>query len=278
MNTRHKCFCRLFLFFGSFSVPGTAALNFGTSVERDYVVFHRVGTFFVNVEPSFAPSLDRIRKLDVEIINVSSDTDNNAAYVIGGVVGAIAAEAENAFPQSPIRRDSEEAFAKCDENRNVKDGIGGQLVQLNPVNKKKAAEEIVNWGRKAADEVINETNPVLHWRVGVAFFAGKADGVLFLHQAKPLQHVEVLVGDFRSLPVKIFGGHCGFWSAVARKSRAWWHQRQETKQCLGVRKIKQSWVQGKFLQRGIDVRRKRRTGPRLKKGLYRIWAKQCTVG
>ena len=72
---------------------------------------------------------------------------------------------------------------KCDENRNVKDGIGSQLVQLNPINKKKAAEEIVNWGRKATDKVINETNPVLHWRVWVAFFAGKADGVLFLHQA-----------------------------------------------------------------------------------------------
>jgi hypothetical protein len=116
MNTRHKSFCRLFLFFGSFSVPGTAALDLGTSVERNYVVLHRVGTFFVNVEPSFAPSLDRIRKLDVEIIDISSDTDNNAAYVIGGVVRAITAEAENAFPQNPIRRNSEEAFAKCDKN------------------------------------------------------------------------------------------------------------------------------------------------------------------
>jgi hypothetical protein len=61
-------------------------------------VFNRVGAFFVNVEPPFAPSLDRIRKFDVEVIDISSDTDNNAAYVIGGVVGAIAAEAENAFP------------------------------------------------------------------------------------------------------------------------------------------------------------------------------------
>jgi hypothetical protein len=175
--------------------------------------------------------LDRIRKFDVEIINVSSDTNNNTTYVISGVVRAIAAEAENAFPQSPIRRDSKEAFAQCDKNGNVEDGIRGQLVQLNPVNKKKAAEEIVNWGRKAADEVINETNPVLHWRVGVAFFAGKADGVFFLHQAKPLQRVDILVGDFRSLPLKIFGGHLGFWSAVASESRTRWHQRQWAKQC-----------------------------------------------
>lgn len=106
----------------------------------------------------------------------------------------------------------------------MEDGIGGQLVQLNPINKKKAVEEIVNWGRKAADEVINKTNPILHWRVGVAFFAGKADGVLLLHQAKPLQRVEVLVRDFRCLPFKIFSGHLGLWSTVARESRARWHQ------------------------------------------------------
>jgi hypothetical protein len=230
MNTRHKSFCRLFLFFGSFSVPGTAALDLGTSVERNYVVLHRVGTFFVNVEPSFAPSLDRIRKLDVEIIDISSDTDNNAAYVIGGVVRAITAEAENAFPQNPIRRNSEEAFAKCDKNGNVKDGIGGQLVQLNPINEKKAAEEIMNWGRQAADKVINETNPILHWRVGVALLARKADGVFFLHEAKPLQRIDILVGDLGSLPLKIFGGHLGFWRAVASKSCARWHQRQWAKQ------------------------------------------------
>jgi hypothetical protein len=145
-DTSHERLCRLFLFFRSFGIPGTATLNPGTSVERNYVVLHRIGAFFVDVEPLFAPSLDRIRKLDVEIIDISPNTDNNATYVISDVVGAITAEAENALPQSPIGRDSEEAFAKCDKNRNVKDGIGSQLVQLNPINKKKAAEEIVDWG------------------------------------------------------------------------------------------------------------------------------------
>jgi hypothetical protein len=106
----------------------------------------RHNIFFVDVEPLFAPSLDRIRKLDVEIIDISPNTDNNATYVISDVVGAITAEAENALPQSPIGSDSEEAFAKCDKNRNVKDGIGSQLVQLNPINEKKAAEEIMDWG------------------------------------------------------------------------------------------------------------------------------------
>jgi hypothetical protein len=34
-----------------------------------------------------------------------------------------------------------------------------------------------------------------------------------------------LVGDFRSLPLKIFSGHLGLWSTVASESRARWHQR-----------------------------------------------------
>jgi hypothetical protein len=194
------------------------------SVERNYVVFHGIGTFFVYIEPPFAPALDGVRKLDVEIIDIGSDTDNYTTYVVGGVVSAIAAKAENALPKSPIRSDSKKAFAKRDKNRNVKDGIGGQLVKLNPIDKEKTAEEIVDWGRKAADEMINKTNPIFHWRIGVAFFTGKADGVFLLHQTEPLQHIGILVGDFGSLPLKILSSHLGFRSAVAGESRTRWHQ------------------------------------------------------
>jgi hypothetical protein len=166
MNTRHECLCRLFLFLGSFGIPGAAALNFGTSVERNYVVLNGVGAFFVNVEPLFAPSLDRIRKLDVEIVDISTNTDNNATYVISDVVGAIAAEAENAFPQSPIRRDSKETFAQCDKNGNVEDGIGSQLMKLQPIHEKQSMEKIVDGSRKAANKMVNEANPIFHRGVG----------------------------------------------------------------------------------------------------------------
>jgi hypothetical protein len=43
--------------------------------------------------------------------------------------------------------DPQEAFAECDKTRNVKDGIGIQVVELNPVGKKKTAEERM-WGEK----------------------------------------------------------------------------------------------------------------------------------
>jgi hypothetical protein len=69
-------------------------------------------------------------------------------------------------------------------------------VQLNPIDKEEAAEEIMNRGGETADEVVDKTNPILDWRRGVAFFARKANGAFLLHQAQPLHQVDVLVGDF----------------------------------------------------------------------------------
>jgi hypothetical protein len=116
MNTRHQRLCRLYLFFGGLCVLGAALKNFGTSIERSYVVLHRVGAFFVHIKPSFAPPLDGVGEFDVKVLDVRANANNNTAYVVGDVVGAIAAETEDALPQSPVRMDSEEAFAKGNEN------------------------------------------------------------------------------------------------------------------------------------------------------------------
>jgi hypothetical protein len=70
----------------------------------------------VHIEPPFSPPLDRVGEFDVEILDIWANANDNAAYVVGDVVGAIAAEAEDALPQSPIRMYSEEAFTKGDEN------------------------------------------------------------------------------------------------------------------------------------------------------------------
>ena len=72
-------------------------------------------------------------------------------------------------------------------------------MQLYPINKEKTAEEIVNGGRKAANEVVDETDPILDRRRGIAFFAGEAQRVLRLHEPELLHQVQVLVGDFGSL-------------------------------------------------------------------------------
>ena len=96
-------------------------------------------------------------------------------------------------------------------------------MQLYPINKEKTADEIVNGGRKAANEVVDETDPILDWRRWIAFFAGEAQRVLLLHEPKLLHQVQVLVGDFGSLPLQIFRRHLRFRSVVASEPRAWWH-------------------------------------------------------
>jgi hypothetical protein len=155
----------------------------------------------MDIQPLLPPTLDGVGEFDVEIFDVRTNTDNNAANVVGDVVGAITAEAEDTLPQSPIRLDPEEALTQCDKNRHVEDGIGRQLMQLKPIDKQKTPKKLVDWGRKTSDEVVNETDPIIDWRPWVALFLGELEGVLFLAESHLLQQVDVLGRDLGSLPL-----------------------------------------------------------------------------
>jgi hypothetical protein len=48
--------------------------------------------------------------------------------------------------------DPQEAFTEHDKARNVKDGIGIQVVELNPVSKKKTAEERMRGKRQTPQQ------------------------------------------------------------------------------------------------------------------------------
>jgi hypothetical protein len=50
----------------------------------------------------------------------------------------------------------------------------------------------MNWGRKSSDEVVNETDPVVDWRLWVALLLGELERVLLLAESHLLQHVDVL--------------------------------------------------------------------------------------
>lgn len=71
--------------------------------------------------------MDGVGEFDVD---VRADTDNNTTYVVGDIVGAVAAKVENAFPQGPIWFGPEKALAEGDKDGDVENGIGSQLVQL----------------------------------------------------------------------------------------------------------------------------------------------------
>ena len=141
MDALHQRFCRRFLFVGSFCIPGAAAEDFLVAVKRGNVVFQRVGAFLMDIQPFFAPPLDGVGEFDVEIFDVRADANNNTAYVVGNIVGAITAEDEDALPHRPISLGSEEALAKGDENRNVEDGVGSELMKLQPIHKKQSTKK-----------------------------------------------------------------------------------------------------------------------------------------
>ena len=172
-------------------------------------------------------------------------------------MGAIAAEAEDALPQSPIRMDSEEALAKCDENRDMEDGIGSQLVKLQPIHKKQTAEEIMDGSRKAADKMVNEANPIFYRRRRVALLAGEAQRVFLLHQPQFFHQVDVLIGNLGSFPLRrsqILRRHLGFRSVVPGESSAWWHQ--QWRSVIGsVDELRRYWVQWGIFGARTEVRR-----------------------
>jgi hypothetical protein len=55
--------------------------------------------------------------------------------------------------------DTQEAFTEGDKNIDMEEIVRGQLVKLNPIDKKDAAEKIVNRNGKAADEEIDKCYP-----------------------------------------------------------------------------------------------------------------------
>jgi hypothetical protein len=58
-----------------------------------------------------------------------------------------ASDDEDLAPQRPVGFNPQEAFAECDEARNVQNCVGIQIMELNPVSKKKAAKERM-WGKR----------------------------------------------------------------------------------------------------------------------------------
>jgi hypothetical protein len=72
-------------------------------------------------------------------------------------------------------------------------------MQLNPVNKEKSTEKLMDGGGKVANDVVDESYPESNRRAREAFVAREDQRVL-LHQAQLLEGLMVLVGDFGSLP------------------------------------------------------------------------------
>ena len=95
------------------------------------------------------------------------------------------------FHRAQFMLGPEEALAKGDENRNVVDGIGSQLMKLQPVHEKQSTKKIMDRSREAANEVVNEANPIFHRGRRVALLAGEAQRVFLLRQAELLHQIDI---------------------------------------------------------------------------------------
>jgi hypothetical protein len=70
---------------------------------------------------------------------------------------------EDSAPQRPVGLNPQEALTKRDKARDMKNGVGIQVVELNPICKQKAAKKRVEGKRESPEKECKEKYPK-SWR------------------------------------------------------------------------------------------------------------------
>ena len=110
----------------------------------------------------------------------------------------------------------------------MEDRVGGQLMQLNPIDKEKSTKKLVDRGRKTANEMIDKGYPISNAGRRETFLA-REDQCFFLQQPQCLEGLQILFGDFGSLPsrnLRRLHRWIGSWCGVLGEFCARWHQRE----------------------------------------------------
>jgi hypothetical protein len=127
-----------------------------------------VGGFVLGVVPLCPPPGIVFGRLEVEIFNVWAHLNAETA----GLIWQRMPNNKDSAPQRPVGLDPQEAFTERDKARNVKDGIGIQVVELNPVSKKKTTEERMQGKRQTPQQEGDEDYPESRRRPGNDLRAG----------------------------------------------------------------------------------------------------------
>jgi hypothetical protein len=122
-----------------------------------------------------------------------------ADFVVDDVFRVVVTDVEDAFPEAPVGVDFQKTFTECDKNGDVEERVWGQLVQLDPVDKKEATKKFMNRNGEAVNEEIDKNYLKTGRRMGRTLIPGHLHGLLVEH-AHPLEQAIVLRGDFRPLP------------------------------------------------------------------------------
>ena len=77
----------------------------------------------------------------------------------------MALDVEDLPPQAPVGVNAEEGLAQSNEDGKVENGIGSQLLELDPVEEKKRAKELVGREREPTKQKGSEHDSEAFWRI-----------------------------------------------------------------------------------------------------------------
>jgi hypothetical protein len=144
-------------------------------------------------------------RLKVEVFDVRA----HLAAETAGLEWQRAPNNENSAPRRPMGFNPQEALTEHDEARNVKDGVGIQIMQLNPISKEKTAEERMRGKRQTPQQEGDENYPESRRRPGNDLRAG---GERFYRRVLQEAHLlglgQLLVPDLGLDPAANDGAVC----------------------------------------------------------------------
>jgi hypothetical protein len=127
-----------------------------------------VGELVLGVEPFRPPAGVVLGHLEGEVRDIRAHLAAEAA----SLELQRAPDDKDSAPQRPVGFNPQEAFTEHDEARNVKDCVGIQIMKLNPVSEKEAAEERMQGKRQTPQQKGDEKYPESRRRLGNDLRAG----------------------------------------------------------------------------------------------------------
>jgi hypothetical protein len=163
------------------------------------------GGLVLGVEPLRPPAGIVFQRSKVEVLDVRAHLAAEAA----GLVMERAPNDENLPPERPVGFDPQETFTERNKTRNVQDGVGIQIVKLNPIGEEKPAEERMRGERKPLEEKSKEKYPEARGWPGNDFRSGDENfHRIILQDADFLGALQLLLQEFGLDPVA-HGGRVG---------------------------------------------------------------------
>jgi hypothetical protein len=154
--------------------------------------------FVLGIEPFCPPTRIVLRHLEIEIFDVLTHLAAEAA----SLVVRRTPDGEDSTPERPVGFDPEKALTEHDETRNVENGVGIQIVELNPVSKEKTSEERMRGKRKPSKEKSEKDYPKARRWPGYDFWTGGENlRQIILQEADLLGARQLLVADLGLDPV-----------------------------------------------------------------------------